>query len=603
MNKEPRRRQDVPQEDRWNIEALYPNDAAWEADFARAQSLPAQVEAYSGRLAESPETLAAAIRALLDAYRHIEKVYVYAHLRNDEDLGNSTYQSMFDRARTAYIQLSTAASYFSPELLAIDDATMAEWLGTDLIAPYRVWLEDILRGKPYTLSPSEERLMSMAAEPLGAISKVFSVLKNVDLAARLPAVQDEDGDEQQLTHASFIRLLESRDRTVRKNAFDAYYAEYRGNRTTNAAILDAGIKSHVFNARARGFPNALAAALFGDNVDVSVYDSLIAAVHDALPAFYRYVKLRKRLLGVDDLHMYDAYVSVIPAVEMRFTYDEAVDTIRTALQPLGQNYVEVMTEGLTSGWVDRYENVGKRSGAYSSGCYDSMPYILMNFTGTLDSVFTLAHELGHSMHSWHSIQAQPYHLADYRILVAEVASTTNEALLNHHLLQVTEDKATRAYLIDRYLDSFRGTLYRQTMFAEFEKLIHEQVESGEPLTADGLDATYYDLVKRYFGDDVAFDEQDAPIAWEWSRVDHFFYNFYVYKYATGMASAIAIASAILQGREGAVERYLRFLQTGSSKYPLELLRDAGVDLTTPEPVAAALAEFERLVTELEALTA
>jgi oligoendopeptidase F len=603
MNKEPRRRQDVPQEDRWNIEALYPNDAAWEADFARAQSLPAQVEAYSGRLAESPETLAAAIRALLDAYRHIEKVYVYAHLRNDEDLGNSTYQSMFDRARTAYIQLSTAASYFSPELLAIDDATMAEWLGTDLIAPYRVWLEDILRGKPYTLSPSEERLMSMAAEPLGAISKVFSVLKNVDLAARLPAVQDEDGDEQQLTHASFIRLLESRDRTVRKNAFDAYYAEYRGNRTTNAAILDAGIKSHVFNARARGFPNALAAALFGDNVDVSVYDSLIAAVHDALPAFYRYVKLRKRLLGVDDLHMYDAYVSVIPAVEMRFTYDEAVDTIHTALQPLGQNYVEVMTEGLTSGWVDRYENVGKRSGAYSSGCYDSMPYILMNFTGTLDSVFTLAHELGHSMHSWHSIQAQPYHLADYRILVAEVASTTNEALLNHHLLQVTEDKATRAYLIDRYLDSFRGTLYRQTMFAEFEKLIHEQVESGEPLTADGLDATYYDLVKRYFGDDVAFDEQDAPIAWEWSRVDHFFYNFYVYKYATGMSSAIAIASSILNDGDAALQRYLTFLSGGSSKYPLDLLKDAGVDLTTPEPVTAALSEFERLLGELEALVA
>jgi oligoendopeptidase F len=603
MNKEPRRRQDVPQEDRWNIEALYPNDAAWEADFARAQSLPAQVEAYSGRLAESPETLAAAIRALLDAYRHIEKVYVYAHLRNDEDLGNSTYQSMFDRARTAYIQLSTAASYFSPELLAIDDATMAEWLGTDLIAPYRVWLEDILRGKPYTLSPSEERLMSMAAEPLGAISKVFSVLKNVDLAARLPAVQDEDGDEQQLTHASFIRLLESRDRTVRKNAFDAYYAEYRGNRTTNAAILDAGIKSHVFNARARGFPNALAAALFGDNVDVSVYDSLIAAVHDALPAFYRYVKLRKRLLGVDDLHMYDAYVSVIPAVEMRFTYDEAVDTIRTALQPLGQNYVEVMTEGLTSGWVDRYENVGKRSGAYSSGCYDSMPYILMNFTGTLDSVFTLAHELGHSMHSWHSIQAQPYHLADYRILVAEVASTTNEALLNHHLLQVTEDKATRAYLLDRYLDSFRGTLYRQTMFAEFEKLIHEQVESGEPLTADGLDATYYDLVKRYFGDDVAFDEQDAPIAWEWSRVDHFFYNFYVYKYATGMSSAIAIASSILNDGDAALQRYLTFLSGGSSKYPLDLLKDAGVDLTTPEPVTAALSEFERLLGELEALVA
>lgn len=603
MNKEPRRRQDVPQGERWNVEALYPDDAAWEADFAAAQGLPAQIEAYRGRLAESVETLVAAIRTLLDAHRQIEKVYVYAHLRNDEDLSNSTYQAMFDRARSAYIRLSTAGSYFSPEILTIADATIAEWMATALLSPYRVWLDDILRGKPYTLSPSEERLMSMAAEPLGAISKVFSVLKNVDLAARLPKVKDDEGDEQQLTHASFIRLLESHDRAVRKAVFDGYYAEYKGNRTTNAAILDAGIKSHVFNARARGFPSALAAALFGDNVDVSVYDALIQAVHDALPAFYRYVGLRKRLLGVDDLHMYDAYVSVVPAVEMRFTYDEAVETIRAALQPLGPQYVEVMTQGLTSGWVDRYENVGKRSGAYSSGCYDSMPYILMNYTGTLDSMFTLAHELGHSLHSWHSIQAQPYHLADYRILVAEVASTTNEALLNHRLLQVTEDKAARAYLIDRYLDSFRGTLYRQTMFAEFEKRIHEQVETGQPLTADALDATYHDLVKLYFGDHVAFDEQDAPIAWEWSRVDHFFYNFYVYKYATGMSSAIAIASSILNDGDEALQRYLTFLRGGSSKYPLDLLKDAGVDLTTPEPVAAALAEFERLVGELETLMA
>jgi len=602
MNKEPRRRQDVPREERWHIEALYASDADWEADYAVAQALPEKVEAFRGRLAESADTLAAAIRTLLDAERHIEKVYVYAHLRNDEDLSNSTYQAMFDRARSAYIRLSTAASYFSPELLAIDDAIMAAWMETELLAPYRVWLDDILRGKPYTLSPAEERLMSMAAEPLGAISKVFSVLKNVDLAARLPVVKDDEGKDQQLTHASFIRLLESPVRTVRKAAFDGYYAEYKGNRTTNAAILDGGIKSHVFNANARGFPNALAAALFDDNVDVSVYDALIAAVHGGLPAFYRYVGLRKRLLGVEDLHMYDAYVSVVPTVEMRFTYDEAVETIRAALQPLGQEYVEVMTKGLTSGWVDRYENVGKRSGAYSSGCYDSMPYILLNYTGTLDAVFTLAHELGHSMHSWHSIQAQPYHLADYRILVAEVASTTNEALLNHHLLQVTGDRATRAYLIDRYLDSFRGTLYRQTMFAEFEKLIHQQVEEGEPLTADSLDARYYDLVKLYFGDQVAFDEQDAPIAWEWSRVDHFFYNFYVYKYATGMSAAIAIASSILNDGEEALQRYLTFLRGGSSKYPLDLLKDAGVDLTTPEPVASALAEFERLVGELEALT-
>jgi oligoendopeptidase F len=313
------------------------------------------------------------------------------------------------------------------------------------------------------------------------------------------------------------------------------------------------------------------------------------------------VDLRKRLLGVGALHLYDVYVPVVPAVDLHYAYDEAVELVCQALLPLGDEYVGIMREGLLSGWVDRYENVGKRSGAYSSGCYDSMPYVLMNYTGTLDAVFTLAHELGHSMHSWYSKHNQPYHLSDYRILVAEVASTTNEALLNHHLLTITEDQATRAYLIDRYLDSFRGTLYRQTMFAEFEKLIHEQVEGGQPLTADGLDASYYELVKTYFGDSVAFDAEDDPIAWEWARIDHFFYNFYVYKYATGMSSAVDIAQRILANDDGAVSRYLAFLKSGGSDYPLELLKRAGVDLTTPTPVTSALEEFERLVGELEGL--
>jgi oligoendopeptidase F len=596
-------REDVRAEDTWRVELIYADDAAWEADYDAAERLPGEVAAYEGRLSESDEVLAKGLQTWFSAIRHVEKIWVYAHLRSDADLGNGHYQSMMERARSAYVQLSTAGSFIAPEILSIASDTINEWMDGPALTPYRVWLDDLLRSKPHVLTPLEERLMSMVAEPLSSLQRVFSVLKNVDLSARLPRVRDEKGDEQQLTHGLFIKLLETRDRTVRKAAFDGYYAEFKGNRHTIATALDGNVKSHVFEARARKFPSAIEAALFNDNVDVTVYDALISAVHDALPAFYRYIGLRKRLLGVERMHMYDIYVPVVPAVEVEYAYEEAADLIHVAMQPLGDEYMATAKDGMLSGWVDRYENVGKRSGAYSSGCYDTLPYILMNYTGTLDSVFTLAHELGHSMHSWHSNRSQPYHLADYRILVAEVASTTNEALLNHHLLSVTEDKAMRAYLIDRYLDSFRATLFRQTMFAEFEKIIHAKVEEGQPLTVDLLDALYYDLVKLYFGDTVAFDAEDAPIAWEWSRIDHFFYDFYVYKYATGMSAAIAIASSILGEEEGALERYLKFLQSGSSKYPLDLLRDAGVDLTTPQPVAAALAEFERLVGELEELMA
>ena len=603
MPDELRRREDVPQDDKWRMQALYSDDSTWEADYDSAQQLPERVASYRGRLCESAILLADALSTCFDANRNMNRIWVYAHLRSDEDLGNSHYQNLMERARSAYVRLSTAGSYLAPEILAIDEAEISQWLVEEALAPYRTWLDDLLRSRPHVLSPAEERLMSMVSEPLASIERVFSVLKNVDLAARLPTIVAEGGKRRQLTHALFIDLLESREEAVRKAAFDAYYAEYGGNRHTIAVALDGMVKTHVFEARARNFPTALGAALFDDNVDVSVYDALISAVHDALPAFYRYIDLRRRLLGADRLHMYDVYVPVVPAVDLRYTYYQAVELVCRAMQPLGPDYVDTAHQGLLDSWVDRYENVGKRSGAYSSGCYDSMPYILLNFTGSLDSVFTLAHELGHSMHSWHSNANQPYHLAGYRILVAEVASTTNEALLNHYLLSVTKDNAARAYLIDRYLDSFRATLFRQTMFAEFEKMIHVQVEAGDPLTADSLDASYYDLVRRYFGESVAFDEQDEPIAWEWSRIDHFFYNFYVYKYATGMSAAVAIATAILGEGKPALDRYLALLKSGRSKYPLDLLRDAGVDLRTPEPVKAALAEFERLLEELEQLMA
>jgi oligoendopeptidase F len=596
-------RSEVAPEDTWRVEMLYAQDADWETDFVAIQQYPERIAAFQGRLAQSAAVLAEALAAFFQAMRQTEKVYVYAHLRHDEDLGNATYQNMMERAYSAFVRLDTAGSYLSPEILAIDDQQMAEWMAGEALLPYRVWLEDLLRSRPHTLSPAEERLLAMAAEPLGSFEKVYGVLKNVELAARLPSVKDESGEEQQLSHALFIKLQENRDRTVRKAAFDAYYAEWAGNRQTVAATLDGALKAHVFSSQARRFGSSLEATLFGDNVEVAVYDALIGAVHAALPAFYRYVALRRRLLGVSALHMYDAYVPVVPAVDLTYTYDQAVALVCEAMAPLGAEYVEVMQRGLREGWVDRYENAGKRSGAYSSGCYDSVPYILMNYTGTLDAMFTLAHELGHSMHSWLSNHHQPYHLADYRLLVAEVASTANESLLTEHLLAHTDDRTVRAYLVDRYLDSFRATLFRQTMFAEFEKRIYAQVEGGEPLTADSLDASYYDLVKMYFGDTVAFDQEDRAIAYEWSRVDHFFYNFYVYKYATGMSAAIALTSRIRQQGAPAVAQYLTFLQSGRVKYPLDLLRDAGVDLADPATVQSALAEFERLVGELETLMA
>jgi oligoendopeptidase F len=591
----------VPAADCWNVSAIFDNNEAWETALEASRRLPEQVGAFQGRLGESAETLTSALETYFGADREMEKVWVYAHLRADEDLGNSQYQQMMERARSAYIALSTAGSYIAPEILAIDDERIRGWMASEPVSTYRVWLEEWLRAKPNTLSPAEERLLAMASEPLSTFSRVFGVLKNVDLAARLPETPDEQGVAEALTHASFITKLESRDRDVRRQAFEGYYSEFKGNRNTIVATMDGAIKTSVFNARVRNFASSIEASLFDDNVDLAVYDALITAMHEALPVFYRYMELRRRLLGLDRLHMYDVYVPAVPEVTLKYTFEEAVDLVCKAMAPLGEEYVSTMRQGLESGWIDRYENVGKHSGAYSSGAYDTMPYILLNFTGTLDSVFTMAHELGHSMHSWSSNHAQPYHLADYRILVAEVASTTNEALLNDYLLRTIDDRNTRAYLIDRYLDGFRGTMFRQTMFAEFEKAMHASVEQGAPLTADGLDIVYYELVKQYYGSSVAFDQQDAPIAWEWSRIDHFFYNFYVYKYATGMASAVAIARAILDGEPGALERYMTFLKAGASDEPLAVLRRAGVDLTTPQPVAAALTEFERLLDELESL--
>jgi oligoendopeptidase F len=597
-----RERKDVPKEDQWRLEPMYASLENWEAEYKEAEKLPEEIAAWQGKLSLSAASLGEALTAMFAAYRRVEKIYVYAHLRHDEDLSNGAIQQIYERARNLYHQLSTAAAYIAPEILEMDAQMLRGWMEEEAVAPYRIYLNDLLRRQPHTLSKSEERLLAMAEEALDATEKVFSMLDNVDIPARFPKVTDETGESVQLTHATYYKLLQSSDRVLRRDAFRAYYQTFQGNRATLAASLDGKIKANTFKAKARNYASAREAALFSDNVSTEVYDNLIATMHERFSDFYRYMHLRKRALKLDAMHLYDSSASIVAEVDLRYTWEEAEALVCDSLKPLGSEYLAILREGFASGWVDRYENKGKRSGAYSSGCYDSMPYILHNYNGTLNSVFTLTHEMGHSMHSAMSNRHQPYPTADYRIFVAEVASTTHEALLMHHLLEQNKDPQVRAYLLNQYLNDFRTTMFRQTMFGEFERDIYAAIEGGEAaLTADGLDERYTKLVKLYFGDAIAWDEDDAMIAWEWARIPHFYYNFYVYKYATGMAAATALSQQILHEGKPAVERYLRFLSSGSSKYPLDLLKDAGVDLTTSAPIVASLNTFRSLLDELETL--
>ncbi|TNE44491.1 MAG: oligoendopeptidase F [Deltaproteobacteria bacterium] len=595
-------RSEVPNEDKWNLEALYEKNELWEQEFEAAQAWPDKIGEWKGKLNKSAAVVADALKAMFDAYRQIHKLYVYAHLRNDEDLGNSQNQALYERARKLYYAFSTAASYISPELLSLDEDTLASWVKDPALKPYKVYMRDILRKKPHTLPQAQEQLLSMAAEPLSATNQIFSMLNNLDIPSGFGQVKDDSGEMVQLSHAMYGKLTESNVPEVRQEVFHSYMKGFQDHRNTLAAALEGRLKANIFLAKARNYGSAREAALFANQIPTSVYDGLIEAIHEHLPDFYRYVELRKRVLKMDEFHIFDMRNPIIADMDLKYEWEEAEALIVDSLQPLGQDYVQTMQEGFRQGWVDRYENQGKRSGAYSSGCYDSMPYILHNYNHTLSSVYTLTHELGHSMHSALANRTQPFPTADYCIFVAEVASTTNEALLTHHLLNKTEDPKVRAYLINKYLDDFRGTMFRQTMFAEFERDIYHALEQEhEALTADYLDAKYYELVKSYHGDAIAWDEKDKAIETEWSRIPHFYYNFYVYQYATGMAAATSLAHQILNEGQPAVQRYLNFLGGGGSDDPLVLLKNAGVDLNSPQPVRDALKVFRTYLDELEQL--
>jgi oligoendopeptidase F len=591
-------RSELPTESTWELESIFATDAAWEAAFARVSAMLPRLAAYQGRLGESAATLLEAYRLRDEAGLVLGHVAVYAHHRQDEDTANSTYQALADRAISLAAEFGATTSFFVPEILAIPEERLNGYLASEPgLATYRHLLDDILRERPHVLSAEMEALLAQTIEMAEGPQKTFGMLNNADL--KLPRVHDEQGQEVELTQGNYVsRFLENRNRDVRREAFEAMLGTFQGVRNTLAATLSTQVKSHIFYSRARHYATAREAALSAHNIPVSVYDALVESVHSNVPALQRYLALRKRALGISDLHMYDLYVPIVPEVEFKVSYDEAQETVAQALAPLGEEYVRGLREGFTGRWIDVLENRGKRSGAYSGGAYGTRPFVLLNYQPSMDGMFTLAHEMGHSMHSYFTRATQPYHYGDYTIFVAEVASTLNEALLTYHLLQTTQDRALRLYVLNHYLESFRTTLYRQTLFAEFERDIHARSEAGEALTADGLSALYKQINDRYYGPTVDVDEL---ISIEWARIPHFYYNFYVYQYATGISASAALAARIISEGQPAVERYLRFLRSGSSDYSINLLREAGVDMSTPAPVQQALDTFARYVAEMETL--
>ena len=529
--------------------------------------------------------------------RKLEKLYTYAHLRHDEEITNDAHKGAFQRISALLYDFQQECAWIEPEILELSSATIEKYLNNPLLAPYRFHIEKIVRMRPHTLTADKEELLAMAGKSMQTPPKAFSALNNADI--KLGTVKDQTGKEHELTHGLYQLYLRSPDRTLRENTFKGLHEKYFGMENTMAELLYGEIQSHIFTARARNFPSSLEAALFPKKIPQSVYRSLIETVRKGLPSLHRYVGIRKKIMGLGEVHLYDMYVPLVPKVEIRMDYREAEEIVIESAAPLGKEYQAILQKGLKDErWVDRYENKNKRSGAYSSGCYDSFPYILMNYRGILRDIFTLAHEAGHSMHSYLSIKSQPYHYSRYPIFVAEVASTFNEELLMDLLLKRRERKEERLFLINEKIEDIRGTFFRQTMFAEFELKIHELVEANTPLTPSLLKEIYSKLNADYFGPEATIDPE---IAIEWARIPHFYYNFYVFQYATGISAALSLAEKILLGDQQAKENYLAFLKGGSSLFPIDLLKLAGVDMSSPAPVEAALRKFDSLLTELEEL--
>ena len=590
-------RDQIPEEFTWNLKDMFESDEAWFKENDALKELPAQILSYRGRLGESAETLLAFFRLQDETEVRLGTLYGYASCKSDQDTGNGFYQDMRGKAMSTLVAVSSAAAFASPEIMAIPEDTLnLFYVAQPGLEEYRRSLYQIRRRAAHILSPAEEKLLSAAGEMAQSAGNIASVFRNADL--KFPPVKDAEGLEHELTGGSFVPLLESSDRVLRENAFKTYYNQLGAYRNTVAATLDGQFKQLMFFSRARGYESTIEASLDRTEVPVPVYLNLIEAVHQNMDKMYRYVALRKKLLGVDELHMYDVYTPIVADAAEKIPFSEAKETVLEALTVLGEDYVDLLKEGFANRWIDVYENVGKRGGAYSSGVSRPHPYVLLNQKDTLDSMFTLVHEMGHALHSYHSTKNQPVSTSDYVIFVAEVASTCNEVLLMRHLLSKTGDKKQRAYLINHFLDQFKGTIYRQTMFAEFELEMGRMAERGETLTAEALNKKYHELNKLYFGPDMVSDDE---IALEWARIPHFFYNYYVFQYATGFSAAVAIANRILKEGAPAVADYKKFLSGGSSTDPISLLKIAGVDMSGPAPVNSALQLFDELLDEMEKL--
>jgi oligoendopeptidase F len=590
-------RAQVKQADTWDLASLFADDAAWEKAFLKWEKQIAGYEDFRGKLADGAQSLAACLKFDVDFDRAGERLGTYASLKTTEDTASSTYQRMMGRYRNVATRAAQAASYLRPEIMAIPAKTMEKFLAHKSLAEYRLLLEQMLRYKPHTLSKREERLLAMQGEMSDAANQIFRQLNDADL--KWGAIKNERGELVELSNASFSAFLQSPERSVRKKAFHEYYTQLTAHQNTLAATLSGSIHRDVYYARAREYPSALEASLFHDKVPVKVVENLIASVHRHLPALHRYYDLRRRKMNLRDIHHYDTYVPILSELETRHTWQQAVKVVVDAVEPLGSEYCGVLEKGLSGRWCDRYPNQGKQSGAFSSGTFDGEPYILMNYQpDVLDHVFTLAHEAGHSMHSYYSARHQPFQYYNYTIFVAEVASTFNEQLLSRMLMDKATSEKQRAFLVNREIDAIRGTIIRQTMFAEFENVTHALAEAGEPLTVDRFKSEYRTLLERYFGPEFALDPE---LSLECFRIPHFYRAFYVYKYATGLSASIALAERVVNGGKQELNDYQGFLKGGCSKYPLDLLRGAGVDMEQPQAVDTALGYFERLVGELAEL--
>lgn len=591
------KREEVKKEWTWDLENIFSSDEEWEKEFTWMKNNIGTLEEYRGRLHTSADTLYECLETQSSITERFGRLFSYAHMKYDQDTGNSHYQGLEDRASGLAARLGQAMAFVTPEILAVPEQTLASFMEEhEGLALYKQALEEINNKRPHILTEAEESIMAQAAEVTSSPGNIFGMLNNADI--EFPVIKDENGEDVQVTHGRIIRFLESSDRRVRKDAFEAVYNTYKKYRNTLASTLNGQVKKNLFQANVRKYDSARQAALSKNNIPEVVYDQLVDTVNKNLHLLHRYVKLRKKVLGYDEIHNYDLYTPLVDDADMKISYERAKELVLDGVAPLGKEYQEIVAGGFNERWIDVYENKGKRSGAYSSGAYGTKPFILMNWQDNVNDTFTLAHELGHSMHSYFSRKHQPYLYSDYTIFVAEVASTVNEALLNEHMINTAKNKKEKLYLLNHFLEGFRGTVFRQTMFAEFEQLIHEKAASGEALTPDTLESLYFDLNRKYFGDDIVLDED---IRLEWARIPHFYMNFYVYQYATGYSAAAALTRGILQEGQPAVDRYLDFLKSGSSDYPINVLKKAGVDMTSPKPVEDAMLLFEETLDQMETL--